>query len=170
MKDTILAAAKTVLVRNGLAAWTIEDVAKEARCAKGLINYHYKSKARLLAQVGNGLREDRLARRLAALQHEGATALDALWHTLVAEVRSGELAAWLALSSLRDPAIQESLRSSEEEQGRLNEAQGQAIGLVDKNLGPMLETVLTGFQLALLHGHEHHTVREAYHRFWLGLI
>ena len=32
MKTKILAAAKSVLVKNGLAAWTIEEVAREAQC------------------------------------------------------------------------------------------------------------------------------------------
>jgi AcrR family transcriptional regulator len=170
MKNEILAAAKTVLVRNGLAAWTIEDVAREARCAKGLVNYHYKTKARLLVQVGVSLREDRVARRLAALQNEGATALDALWNTLAAEVRSGELAAWLGLSALPDKAIQEGLKSPEAEVNRLEQAASQALGMGDRSLGQVMDSVLTGFQIALLHGHENHTVREAYHRFWLGVL
>jgi AcrR family transcriptional regulator len=170
MKIEILDAAKTVLVRNGLAAWTIEDVAKEAHCAKGLVNYHYKTKARLLAQVGEALREDRTGRRLAALQNEGATALDALWNTLSAEVRTGELAAWLALAALPDGAIQHSLRSPENEMANLAEAATRAFGIGDRSLGQVMESVLTGFQIALLHGHDDHTVREAYHRFWLGAL
>jgi AcrR family transcriptional regulator len=113
MKSEILGAAKSVLVKRGLTAWTIEDVAREAQCAKGLVNYHYKTKANLLAQVGESLREDRIGRRLAALENEGATALDALWNTLTAEVRSGELAAWLSLSALPDQAVHHGLRSQE---------------------------------------------------------
>jgi AcrR family transcriptional regulator len=170
MKIEILGAAKSVLVEKGLAAWTIEDVAKAAQCAKGLVNYHYKTKARLLAQVGEALREERVARRLAALENEGATALDALWNTVTAEVRSGEVAAWLALSALPDPAIQAALRSQPREITRLGEAASRALGVGDANLGQVLESVLTGFQIALLHGHEDQGVREAYHRFWLGVL
>ena len=170
MKTAILSAAKAVLVRQGLAAWTIEDVAREARCAKGLVNYHYKTKARLLAQVGASLREDRLRRRLSALNNEGATAVDALWNTLAAEVHSGELVAWLALSALPDAGVQESLRSPPGEIAQVEAAAEQAFGMGDRNLGQVIESVLTGFQLALLHGHDDHSVREAYHRFWLGVL
>lgn len=170
MKSEILGAAKAVLVQKGLAAWTIEDVAREARCAKGLVNYHYKTKANLLAQVGESLREDRLGRRLAALENEGATALDALWNTLTAEVRSGELAAWLSLSALPDQAVHHALRSQERELRRLAEAAARAFGVSDGSLGQLIDSVLTGFQLALLNGHEDQTVREAYHRFWLGIL
>jgi AcrR family transcriptional regulator len=170
MKSEILGAAKAVLVRKGFSAWTIEDVAREARCAKGLVNYHYKTKANLLAQVGESLREDRLGRRMAALQNEGATALDALWNTLTAEVSSGELAAWLSLSSLPDQAVHLALRSQERELGRLEDAATHAFGIGDRSLGQLIDSVLTGFQLALLNGQEDQAVREAYHRFWLGVL
>lgn len=170
MKSEILGAAKSVLIRKGLAAWTIEHVAREAHCAKGLVNYHYKTKAKLLAQVGESLREDRMARRLAALENEGATALDALWNTLTAEVRTGELAAWLSLSALQDPAVHYGLRSQARELLKLEEAASRAFAVRDPNLGQLIDSVLTGFQVALLNGHEDQVVREAYHRFWLGLL
>ena len=170
MKNEILAAAKSVLVKKGLAAWTIEDVAREARCAKGLVNYHYKTKVNLLAQVGASLREDRVGRRLAALENEGATALDALWNTLTSEVRTGELSAWLALSALPDPAVHHGLRSQEREVSKLEEAANRAFSVSDSTMGVMLDAVLTGFQMALLNGQEDVVVREAYHRFWLGIL
>jgi AcrR family transcriptional regulator len=170
MKTEILAAAKAVLLRKGLVGWTIEDVARDARCAKGLVNYHYKTKARLLAQVGESLRRDRLQRRMAALEYEGAHALDMLWNTLTAEVRSGEVAGWLALSALPDNAIQESLRSSPRDVEQLEAAAGRALGARDRNIGQVMEAVLTGFQIALLHGHDDQVVREAYHQFWLGVL
>ncbi len=170
MKRTILAASKLILIRNGLSGWTIEDVAREANCAKGLVNYHYKTKTRLLAQVGESLRNDRIDRRLVALRGEGAAALDSLWNVLLAEVRTGELAAWLALSSTLDPTISQALKPSAEKIDEMSQAVARSLGMKDSNLGPLLETVLTGFQIALLHGHEDAVVREAYHRFWLGLL
>jgi AcrR family transcriptional regulator len=170
MKSEILGAAKAVLIKRGLAAWTIEDVAHEAQCAKGLVNYHYKTKANLLAQVGESLREDRIARRLAAMENEGATALDALWNTLTAELRSGELAAWLSLTALPDQAVHQGLRLREAELRNLEDAANRAFGASDSALGQLMDSVLTGFQIALLNGHDDQVVREAYHRFWLGIL
>ena len=170
MKHEILAAAKSVLVKQGLTAWTIEEVAREAQCAKGLVNYHYKTKANLLSQVGGSLREDRIGRRLAALENEGATALDALWNTLTSEVRSGELAAWLALSALPDQAVHHGLRSQESELRKLEDAAHRAFGISEATTGYLIDSVLTGFQVALLNGQEDQVVREAYHRFWLGVL
>lgn len=170
MKRTILSAAKRILIRNGLAEWTIEDVAVEAGCAKGLVNYHYKTKVRLLTQVAESLRNDRLDRRVSALRNEGAAALDSLWNGLVTEVHTGELAAWLALSATLDPFINRAIRSPTETIIELGRAAAHTLGITDPNLGQLLETVLTGFQIALLHGHDETIVREAYHRFWLGLL
>src|ERR1051325_3563634 len=48
VKDTILGAAIEVLAVHGLNNWTVEEVANRSRCAKGLINYHYRTKRELL--------------------------------------------------------------------------------------------------------------------------
>src|SRR3990172_3106365 len=93
MKDTILNAAVRVLVRNGLNNWTVAEVAKEAGCAKGLINYHYRSKQALLQHAAATLRDDRWTRRQAAVTTEGTGALDRLWATLLEEVQTGRFAA-----------------------------------------------------------------------------
>ncbi len=47
----ILAAARTVLARQGFAATTISQVAAEAGVSRGLLHYHFKNKEELLAQV-----------------------------------------------------------------------------------------------------------------------
>ena len=83
MKDEILGAAIEVVALHGLNNWTVEEVANRAHCAKGLVNYHYRSKNDLLARAAETIRDDRCARRLAAVQRRGTAALDRLWQTLV---------------------------------------------------------------------------------------
>jgi len=56
MKDAILGAAIEVVALHGLNNWTVEEVANRARCAKGLVNYHYRSKQDLLVQVAETIR------------------------------------------------------------------------------------------------------------------
>ncbi|HEV8148698.1 MAG TPA: helix-turn-helix domain-containing protein, partial [Gemmatimonadales bacterium] len=97
MKDTILAAAIEVVALHGLNNWTVEEVANRAHCAKGLINYHYRSKQALLQCAAETLRDDRAAHRLAAIQTPGSAALDRLWTVLLEEVESGWFAAWISL-------------------------------------------------------------------------
>src|ERR1041384_8706169 len=73
------------------------------RCAKGLINYHCRSKRELLGLVAETLRDDRAACRLAAVQAPGTQALDRLWSVLVREVESGWVAASRRLLGAGDP-------------------------------------------------------------------
>jgi AcrR family transcriptional regulator len=82
VKEAILGAAIEVIVLHGLNNWTVEEVANRAHCAKGLVNYHYRSKQELLVQVAHTIRDDRSARRLAAIQTAGTQALDRLWAAL----------------------------------------------------------------------------------------
>src|SRR5258706_5917501 len=103
MKDEILAAAIEVVALHGLNNWTVEEVANRAHCAKGLVNYHYRSKQELLARAAETIRDDRSARRLAAVQVPWTKALDRLWQTLLREVDSRWFAAWLSLLAADDP-------------------------------------------------------------------
>jgi hypothetical protein len=80
------------------------------------------------------------------------------------------MAAWLALSALQDQAVHHGLRSQERELRRLEDAANRAFGISDPTMGQLIDSVLAGFQVALLNGHEDQLVREAYHRFWLGVL
>ena len=62
MKEAILSAAIDVLAIHGLNSWTVEEVANRAHCAKGLVNYHYRTKQELLGTAAQTLRDDRTAR------------------------------------------------------------------------------------------------------------
>ena len=66
MKDTILRASVETAANHGLNEWTVEEVANRAKCAKGLVNYHYRSKGELLSRTTETVAMDRLARRLSA--------------------------------------------------------------------------------------------------------
>src|SRR5437867_10294521 len=62
VKDTILRASVETAAAHGLNDWTVEEVANRARCAKGLVNYHYGSKGDLLGCTAETVAMDRLAR------------------------------------------------------------------------------------------------------------
>ncbi len=170
MKSAILAAARTVLIREGYDAWTIEAVAREAGCAKGLVNYHFRSKTLLLAEVARVLREDRQQTRLAPLHQRGTEALDALWLAIDEEVGSGVFGAWLALLPRREPEIAAALRLPEDEEAALGRAATTALESPQPVSGALLESILSGFQLGLYRGQESAVLREAYHRFWISLL
>lgn len=169
MKDKITSAATTVLLRDGLQKWSVDRVASEAGCAKGLVPYHHGSKKALLAAVAANLARARQARRLAALAGRGAQALDHLWQALIDEVRSGEWAAWAAL--VAEPGIN-APNAAPTELPALAAAIGMALEvppLRAEETG-LAVAALDGFQMALHLGAAEETVHEAYHRLWLSLL
>ena len=171
MKDEILSAAIEVVALHGLNNWTVEEVANRAHCAKGLVNYHYRSKQELLSRVAETFRDDRSARRLAAARVPGTKSLDRLWETLVQEVDSGWFAAWLSLLAADDP-LRKAAAAQPEESRRFAAALGRSLSLGDE-LTPRAELIqagLNGLQLVLLQGTAAKEVEEDYHRFWLGLM
>ena len=171
MKDTILSAAIEVIVLHGLNNWTVEEVANRAHCAKGLVNYHYRSKQELLVLSAETLRDDRSARRLAAVSVTGSSALDRLWAALIQEVESGWFAAWASLLAA-DGALRSAAAERPAETQSFAASLGRALGLGDqlKKRASLIQAALDGLQLRLLQGASVGETEEAYHRFWLSAV
>ena len=169
MKDDITTAATAVLLRDGLQKWSVDRVASEAGCAKGLVPYHHGSKKALLAAVAANLARARQARRLAALDGRGAAALDHLWQALVDEVRSGEWAAWAAL--VAEPGI-DTPSDSPADLALLATTIGRALEVppLRPDETRLAIAALDGFQMAVHLGAPEETIHEAYHRLWLALL
>ena len=171
-QQRIVEAAKSTLLREGLAGWTVERVAREAGCAKGLVHYHFHSKWELLALVASNLRRERIERRAEAFRRQGTAGLDALWAVLLAEVESGECAAWLGLVTLADPLVRDALPPTGDD---LRKLAAQVSASLDVS-GPSLEAMrvvvasLDGMQIPLLLGDSPTVVREMYDRFWLAVL
>ena len=171
MKDAILGAAIEVIALHGLTNWTVEEVANRAHCAKGLINYHYRSKQELLKLAAETVRDDRSARRLAAVQRPGSEALDQLWAVLIQEVESGWFAAWVSLLAADDP-LRKATAEQPEQTSAFAAALSRSLGLgADLAAqGALLQAGLDGLQLRLLQGASVAETEEAYHNFWLAVI
>lgn len=169
MKERIIEAAARVLTQGGLQQWTVDRVAAEAGCAKGLIAYHHGSKKSLLAAVAARLRIERQAEWLAAIQGSGATALDRLWDALVEEVRTGRWSASVALSV--EPGV-ETPPDSAEDLAALGAGISRVleIPVLPAEEARLVGSALGGFQAALHAGAPEGAVREAYHRLWLALL
>jgi AcrR family transcriptional regulator len=168
LREAIIKAAEKLLAAGGLTGCTVEAIADFAGCAKGLVNYHFRSKTALLRIVGERLRDARAEARIAALAMGGAEGLNALWTNLNWEVNSGELVAWLSL--LAHPPTAEAVRPTSLQHAELGTALGVALaseGSVDPYLA---SAVLDAFQLLLLGGVKEPVVREGYDRFWLALL
>jgi len=169
LKNTITAAAMSVLLRDGFQKWSVDRVAAEAGCAKGLVPYHHGTKKKLLATVAADLHRARADRRLAALEGAGADALDRLWDLLASEVTSGEWAAWTALVAAPDIPCP---RPSAADLTAFGAATGRALGIPPLKPDEVLlaSAGLDGFQFALQLGAPSEAVHEAFHRLWLSLL
>ncbi len=171
MKDAILGAAIDVIALHGLNNWTVEEVANRAHCAKGLVNYHYRSKQDLLVRSAETLRDDRFAKRLAAIAVSGSAALDRLWTVMVQEVESGWFAAWLSLISSDGPLRTGGAeRTADMESFAVALSKSLGIGNQLGSLAPLIQSILDGLQLRLLQGASAEETQEAYHQFWLGAL
>jgi AcrR family transcriptional regulator len=171
LKDAIAEAATSVLVREGLRGWSVEQVARAAGCAKGLVHYHHGTKRALLQAVAARLEAAHWERRLAPMAgSQDAQALDALWRALMAEVTSGE---WNALLSLRCEA--EFTAEAADDTARLKAFATRLAGALDLRPPSVDEArfivaALDGIQLALHRGGDPTSLREAYHRLWLAVL
>lgn len=165
----IIHAAIGVLKEHGLTDWTVEEVAKRAECAKGLVNYHFTSKTTLLTIVAAQARTTRNSRRLLALKHSGAEALDRLWSTMTDEAHSGGLQLWLAL--LAYPPTRGSATVSASERQLLTTSASSALNLQPPHPNlTIIPATLDGLELQLYQGAPEADVREQYDRFWLDLL
>jgi AcrR family transcriptional regulator len=161
-----------VVTRSGLTGWTIEAVASEARCAKGLVNYHFGSKAALQEQTRLAIEQRRASDRLAAVRDRfGADAIDALWRVLVADADSGRFRAWLGLVATRPRGAAPSPPAHGATRDLISEL-ARALGTPATALPSetVLLAALDGLTLQLHLGSSPTVVEEAYHELWLGLL
>lgn len=168
MRETILQAARTVLLKGDITGWTMAQVAGEAGCAKGLVHYHFKTKSALLAEVAAAIRDERIRRRAGALAGEGTVALDALWTVLVEEVNAGAFRTWLAFLALDQAGLQPVLRQEPED--AIAAAIARVLALETAPAPGLVPAVLDGFQIALLRGADPIELRDGFDRFWLALL
>ena len=149
-RAAILSAAVQTLQRSGVEGFTLDAVARRAGFVKGLVLYHYASRARLLRAAAGQIAESRDAALTRALS-SGAemTGVDACWEELRRQTEDGTTRAWLSLCAAG--LIDRSAKNEEfEEAAQMAVVDGCAIALV------------TGVPLA--------DARDAYDALWLALF
>jgi AcrR family transcriptional regulator len=149
-RSAILAAAVDTLKRGGVEGFTLEGVARRAGVVKGLVLYHYGSRARLLRSAAAQVAAERAAGLAGALARgPGTAAVDACWDELRRQAEDGTARAWLGLC---------------------------AAGLIDRPgdeagfEGAARQAVLDGCAAALAAGAPLADLRDAYHALWLALL
>lgn len=176
-RNAILDAAERLLRRGN--SGTIDQVAREARRAKGLVHYHFRTKAALLAATATRISERR--RRAWAAAFDAPTpdaAIQSSWLLLLREHEAGELRAWIALCA--EPAAVTGRAVSNETEAfaaEITEATGgllASLGLRPTvpavEIGRYLAAVVQGMGFQLAAGGAPEELQGAYAAAWLGAL
>jgi TetR/AcrR family transcriptional repressor of bet genes len=175
----IVEAALALLCERGASKVTVEDVATASGCAKGLIHYHFKTKARLWAAVAERLATERRNRWIMVFDSATPTqAVERSWDLLVGESGDGTLRAWTSLfgsgTTLPEPMVSSTLNQFSEALGTavktLFDAQGAALRVGEAELGWFLSSLVAGVGYLLLAGAAVPELERAYTTAWLGVL
>jgi AcrR family transcriptional regulator len=176
-RSAILDAAERLL-RQGNGG-TIDQVAREARRAKGLVHYHFGTKGALLAAVAVRISERR--RRAWTAAFDAPTpdaAIQGSWLLLMREHEAGELRAWIGLCAEPDAATGRAVsKEIEAFAAEITEATGgllASLGLQPTvpvvEIGRYLAAVVQGMGFQLAAGAAPEELQGAYAAAWLGAL
>jgi len=176
-RTAILDAAERLLRRGG--GCTIDQVAREAHRAKGLVHYHFHSKSALLAAVASRLSDRRRAAWTAAFDAPTPdAAIRRSWDLLLKEHRGGELRAWISLCAEPDPITRQTVSKEieafavgiAETTGGLLASLGLRPTVRVGEIGRYLASVIQGMSFQLVAGGAHEEMQGAYAAAWLGAL
>ena len=165
--------------RAGISDFTLDEIAEEAGCAKGLVAYHFGSKDQLIVAAAEGILRGHAAEWQKALRAGSfESTVSQTWQTLVAEVREGYWRAWLSLAASRDRVIVqlvnnhtntfvEALRQASESQMR---TMGLEPSVSIKELGQFLSVGLQGLGLQLAAGVKPEVLEGAHSALWVAVL
>lgn len=168
-REGILEQALRISLSTQMTDWTVSDISEQAGCAKGLVLYHFGSKAELILAVADRVRASRTAARIRALEGRGAGALDSLWRTLEEQVREGWTGLWLQL--LASPSTRAAASAGADDRRQIDKALAASLDTTAEVLRHAgVVEALDGFELAHLQGSSREAERERYDRYWLGVL
>ena len=176
----ILESAVRLTRESGATSLTVEDTAKGAGVAKGLVHYHFKTKLGLLRAVLSDIAARRCEDWSTALQAPDATAaVRRSWSLLTEESANGTLRAWHSLMGLdelltegiaRDAAAQFSSALST----GIGRMMDDRLGIVPRvpacEIGWLLSAVTNGIGLQLMVRAAGEELEGAYAAAWLGIL
>lgn len=175
----ILAAAHQQLRRVGADRLTIDVVAREADCAKGLVHYHYRTKEDLLAAAADALMaasERRWAGALQAPTFEAA--IRQTWSVVVAEASEGVPLAWASLRTFQSKVTGQTVSNMFDRRsagmakalGELLEKSGLGLRASLAEVGSLLAAAVHGFEAQLASGASAESLEGGYAALWVGVL
>lgn len=178
-RSRILAATVEAMGSASAKGLTIEAVARRAGCAKGLVNYHFKTKAALFSAAAERLWDDRVTAWQAALERKDPTqAINAGWGLVGKEARSGVTRACNELASGFGDMVD---RTVSNQRKRFIELLAHELtGLFRRmamiptvptaDLAALLAAAIEGLAIQMAGGIEEDQLEPAWSAFWAGML
>jgi len=179
IQNRILDTVDKQLRLNGAATLTIDRVAKEAGCAKGLVNYHFKTKSDLLAAAADRLFSEREAQWRTALSAESPEiAIARSWRLICEEVDRGFWRAWNSLSAADDKVTVRTVNNRQESFCRaLSQSVRELLGVLEltptlpgEELGHLVAAAIHGFEIQLASGVGRANVESGHAALWVAIL
>lgn len=178
-RKVILDAVTSLLRERRAGDATIDDVARRASCAKGLVHYHFKRKDQLMAAAAAELWDARShAWREALDRPDPKDSIGSAWHLLTSEASTGTAAACAALGFRSENLVVQSVnearasfaRSLTGALDRLLTRMDLATSVPAGELGTLLGATAEGIALQLASGADPAELEQAWAAFWVGLL
>lgn len=178
-RESILEAAIRCLCRVPAGSLTVDAIAREAGCAKGLVHYHFKTKSALFAAAAERLWANRTARWTEALSHgDPKEAIERSWTLLTEEAEQGITKACASLSVMPDNMTGQAIsRGSTQFGSRLASSieglfgrVGLAASVPIEEIGSLAAAVVMGMGMQLDSAADDVAGEGAYAAFWAGLL
>lgn len=162
----------------GAGGITLDRVAGDAGCAKGLVNYHFRTKVELITSAAEELLREREARWQRALEAtRPEVAIRQSWQLIVLEASSGFWRAWTSLAASTKVTVQ-TVNNSQE---RFTSVVGSAVGalleqlgltptVTRAELGALLAAAVQGLGLQLAAGASTAQLEGAYAALWAAIL
>ncbi|MGD2134818.1 MAG: TetR/AcrR family transcriptional regulator [Gemmatimonadales bacterium] len=178
-REAIGQAAIDLIKQRGTERITVDQVAKAAGVAKGLVHYHFKTKRGLFEAVAAEFALERRQRWVAAFgARDPQEAIDKTWAILTEESADGTLRAWGALFGSAGIMPEQAVRDQAASFGRaLGEAAQNMVARLGlrptipaSEVGWLLAAVVQGMGSLLTAGADVEELEGAYAAAWLGVL
>jgi AcrR family transcriptional regulator len=178
-KESIIGAAQDLIRQRGATGITVDQVASQAGCAKGLIHYHFKTKRGLLEAVAAHLARKRREAWVAAFRAPSPkAAIDQTWGLLTKESEDGTILGWSSMfgpgSVVPDQTVSEAAQGFGTALGDSAHRMLRDLGMVPRippsEIGWLLGAVVHGMGFQLLSGADRAQLEGAYAAAWLGIL
>jgi AcrR family transcriptional regulator len=178
-RTAIVAAAVEQLLVKPAPAVTIESVAAAARCAKGLVHYHFKTKANLLSAAATKIWEQRKTGWRDALAGSDPVAVIAsAWALLASEGTGGVTSAATSLGTQTGDMVGRTVRECRQEfvaqletsTRAMFERMGLEASVQTQEIALLLGAVIDGLGLQVASGTPSADLEPAWAAFWAGVL